>query len=281
MIKMNKVVIGIAVAVIVVVIIAAVAVMYKPPTTTPTSTTSTPTTTTPPTYQLSIINTIDGQALAQFDGESGNSFIIVNLTLTYQGSSSLTVEPFDFYLVTNEGVYEACPASLLEGTPDYLPSTTLQKGEHISGCVAFEIPSSATPEKIEYKNLAGNVIVCAAVPSPSKYIVAIGDVYACLNNKSMPVLVSITHPTLPANIFAYGGQIQNYTIQITDEYYCSPIKITAIKVSPSTFTVVNCGGAIGKELTAGQTYCFTVSLKYPNDGGYFKSVYITVCVECT
>ncbi|BDC18798.1 DUF4352 domain-containing protein [Acidianus sp. HS-5] len=278
---MNKVVI-IGVVVAVIVVIAAIAVLYKPTSTTPSTTTTTPSSTTPPSpYELSIINVINGHALSEYDGESGKTFVIVNFTFNYEGSSSFTVKPSDFYIITNEGEYEACFTSLFEGTPNYLSEATLQKGDHISGCIAFEIPTSATPEKIEYKTLTGNVLVCTSLPSPNKYIIAIGDVYACTNNDSIATSL-ITHPTLPANIFTYGGEIQNYTIKVTaEDYFGPPVKITAVKVSPSCFTVVSCGGAVGKELSPGQCYCFTVSIKYPADGGYFKSVYIYVCVECT
>jgi len=298
MIKMNKgIIVGIIAAVIIIVVILA-AVAYKPPAPAPitssvtysstssstsqssTTTSSTTTTTTEP-YQVTILDVIDGHSIAAFDGEPSYTYLIINLSIAYNGPGTFCLFPANFCLVTSEGIYKACIGSLLQGTPNYLPQVKLGSGEHIIGCIAFKIPSSATPQELKYKCVNGCVLFEGSVPSPNKYIIAIGDLFVKSNLGGVSVFLC---KPFGANIFAYSGQQENFTIKIfnncLNSNFCyEPVVIKNIKITNSCITIVNANQIIGKKIAGDSRCIITLTLRYPNKSCYFNTVCICFCFQ--
>ncbi len=111
------------------------------------------------------------------DAQTGSTVYIYDVALTGSDSASHPVAGSYFTLVGSGGAsYQATPDKAVR-TP--LPNATLATGTQAAGQVAFQVPNSDNPAKLEYKIPGQGVdVVVTDLPSPSRWVSSIAAVKA-------------------------------------------------------------------------------------------------------
>lgn len=111
------------------------------------------------------------------DAATGSTIYIYDVTLTGSDSASHPVGASYFTLVGTGGASYQTTPDQAERTA--LANATLASGQQADGEVAFEVPNSDQPAKLEYKMPAQGVdVIVTSLPRPSRWVSSIASVKA-------------------------------------------------------------------------------------------------------
>ena len=176
------------------------------------------------------------------EAAAGEDAYIYVLTLTNTGTRSYGVNSSFITLITSSaGVYDSAP--FLQAMLHSLSAVTLIEGQSTSGQVAFQFPSTQTPSKLEFKNLAQGVDeLVANLPVPSAWVSNIGLPSSTLTGPNSGFL-SIGYSLGNDTFYYYTGEIITLHASISDLFTKGPASVTlntlALASSDTGFTLLS------------------------------------------
>jgi hypothetical protein len=153
------------------------------------------------------------------DSQAGDAYYIFDLTLTGNDSAALPSGASHFALTGSSGAtYNEINDPAIRQP---LPNSSLSTGQQASGQVAFLLPSSDQPAKLEYSVPAQGVDVTVAnLPQASRWVTSVAQVTATLPSNSAT-----------SNFFA-TAQIQNFTYGV---FYSTDTITVKIEITPYNY----------------------------------------------
>lgn len=178
------------------------------------------------------------------DAPAGHSLYIYDVTVTDnstadQGSGSA------YFALAGEGTSTYSPTNATS-IQDALASVTLSSGQRATGEIAFSVPDSDQPTKLEYSDTSTGIQeAVTSLPAPSRWVSTVSGVMASLptNADASNYFVSASLVNSTGTVYYSGGKI-SIQVEITP-YNSDDIVDEAVPdITVTSISVANQGFAI-------------------------------------
>jgi hypothetical protein len=158
---------------------------------------------------------------------------IYDLAFANNGQSSYSVNSLYFTIITaSNSVYNTALALAIQQN---LPAVTLSPGQKTSGQIAFQIPSSETPAKLEYKIPYSIDEFVTNLPTPTSFvsrpsIIINTNLQGTSDLTAFPSIQNMTY-------YFYTGQTIAITLALSDYFAGTTVTVNSITTTTTGLSI--------------------------------------------
>ncbi len=194
-----------------------------------------------------------------FAGHQKQTSYIFDISISYNGSGSIQINPSDFYIVTSNGTYQADSSGFFSYVSNPLNSLSLSSGQSVSGQIYDAFSQGTSISTVNYKY--SGATYSSNVPAASAWVSYVEGVNVTDSDNS----VFVDSFSFPGDVVS--GNYFTVNISFSNDHSFYSVNVTSITAN-APFTVYSVKPAIGSFISAGDQVYYDVKVKPPTQSYY-------------
>lgn len=192
-------------------------------------------------------------------GHPDQTSYIFDISISYNGSGSIQLNPASFYIVTSNGTYQADTSGFFSYVSNPLNPVSLSNGQTASGQIYDAFTSGIAISTVYYKY--SGTTYSSNVPAASAWVSYVEGVNVSNSDSS----VFVDSFSFPGDVVS--GNYFTVNVSFSNDHSFYSVNVTSITAN-TPFSVVSVKPAIGSSIAAGNQVYYDVKVKPPSQSYY-------------